>query len=174
MHDYSMISAGILAARPDYGDNIPSLEHECGKRAPGNNRGHPFYTRLKSNAVAYPFGNRRKPDTDDVLLDQKVKFTGHQFTFRQINYVDPETGIEYQFLTNSKKIKASEVAAIYKERWQIELFLKWIKQNLKVKSFLGSSSNAVLTQLWIALCVYLLLSYFKFMARDSAGRFLRS
>jgi len=134
-----------------------------------------FVTRLKSNSGAYQFGNRRKPDSENVLLDQKVKLPGHRFTFRQINYVDPETGIQYQFLTNSKKLKASEVAAIYKERWQIELFFKWIKQNLKVKTFLGTSPNAVLTQLWIALCVYLLLSYFKFMAkfRGSISEILR-
>ena len=124
-----------------------------------------FVTRLKSNAKAYTYGNRRKPDSPNVLEDQKIKLPGHQFTFRRIIYVDPETGIKYQFLTNSKKLKASEVAAIYKERWKIELFFKWIKQNLKVKTFLGTSANAVLTQLWIALCVYLLLSYFKFMAK---------
>ena len=124
-----------------------------------------FVTRLKSNAKAYKFGNRRKPDTDDVISDYKVKLTGHKGTFRQITYRDPETEIEYQFLTNSKKLKASEVAAIYKERWQIELFFKWIKQNLKIKTFLGTSENAVMTQLWIALCVYLLLSFFKFMAK---------
>lgn len=124
-----------------------------------------FVTRLKSNSGAYPFGNRRKPDSPQVLLDQKTKLPGHQATFRRIHYVDPETGKEYQFLTNSTKLKASEVAAIYKERWQIELFFKWIKQNLKVKTFLGTSANAVLTQLWIALCLYLLLSYLKFLAK---------
>lgn len=124
-----------------------------------------FVTRLKSNSGAYPFGNRRKSDSPSVLLDQKTKLPGHQFTFRRIHYVDPETGKEYQFLTNSTKLKASEVAAIYKERWQIELFFKWIKQNLKVKTFLGTSQNAVLTQLWIALCLYLLLSYLKFLAK---------
>jgi hypothetical protein len=124
-----------------------------------------FVTRLKSNAKVYGYGNRRKPDSPDVMEDQKVKLKGHTFTFRRIIYVDPETGITYQFLTNSKKLRASEIAAIYKERWQIELFFKWIKQNLKVKTFLGTSPNAVLTQLWIALCIYLMLAYFKFLAR---------
>ncbi|WP_176360061.1 IS4 family transposase [Desulfosediminicola ganghwensis] len=124
-----------------------------------------FVTRLKSNAKVYRYGNRRKPDSPYVLEDQKIKIPGYQFTFRRIIYVDPETGIEYQFVTNSRKLKASEVAAIYKERWQIELFFKWIKQQLKVKTFLGTSENAVLTELWIALCVYLMLSYFKFMAK---------
>jgi hypothetical protein len=124
-----------------------------------------FGTRLKRNATAYPFGNRRKPDSDAVIRDQKIKLKGQQSTFRLIQYVDPESGKEYEFLTNSIKLKASEVAAIYKERWKIELFFKWIKQNLKVKTFLGTSQNAVLTQLWIALCLYLLLSFFKFQAK---------
>ena len=100
-----------------------------------------------------------------MISDQKVKLPGYTYTFRRIDYVDPETGNEYQFLTNSTKLKASEVAAIYKERWKIELFFKWIKQNLKVKTFLGTSENAVLTQLWIALCIYLLLAYLKFRAK---------
>jgi hypothetical protein len=58
-----------------------------------------------------------------------------------------------------------ELLDIYKERWQIELFFKWIKQNLKIKTFLGTSSNAVLTQVWIALCVYLLVAYLNFKAK---------
>lgn len=134
-----------------------------------------FVTRLKSNAKVYTYGNRRKPDSPDVIEDQKVKFRGYQFTFRRIIYVDPETNITYQFLTNSRKLKASEVAALYKERWKIELFFKWIKQNLKVKTFLGTAANAVLTQLWIALCVYLMLAYFKFLAkfRGSLSELLR-
>jgi len=124
-----------------------------------------FVTRLKSNAKAYTYGNRRKPDSPDVIEDQKVKLRGYQFTFRRIIYVDPETQITYQFLTNSSNLKPSPVAALYKQRWKIELFFKWIKQNLKVKTFLGTTANAVLTQLWIALCVYMMLAYFKFMAK---------
>ncbi len=124
-----------------------------------------FITRLKRNSGVCQFSNRRKPDSEDVLSDYKVKLPGHQFTFRQITYRDPETGKVYRFLTNSKKLKTSEIAALYKERWKIELFFKWIKQNLKVKTFLGTSQDAVLTQLWIALCVYLLLCFFKFMAK---------
>ena len=122
-------------------------------------------TRLKTNAKYAEFGNRKKPDSPAVKEDFKIKLKGEQTDFRLIQYTDPETGIEYKFLTNSLKITASEVAALYKERWQIELFFKWIKQNLKVKTFLGTSINAVLTQVWIALCVYLLLSFLKFRAK---------
>ena len=66
-------------------------------------------------------------------------------------------------MTHHFKLAVSTIASIYKARWQIELFFKWIKQNLKIKSFLGASRNAVLTQIWIAMCVYLLLSDIKFL-----------
>ena len=66
------------------------------------------------------------------------------------------------FLTNNFKLAAKTIADIYKSRWQVELFFKWIKQNLKIKSFIGTSKNAVMTQIWIAMCVYLLLSFLKF------------
>ncbi len=63
------------------------------------------------------------------------------------------------------KLSAKTIADIYKSRWQIELFFKWIKQNLKIKTFIGTSKNAVMTQIWIAMCVYLILSYLKFQSR---------
>ena len=74
----------------------------------------------------------------------------------------PETGKHYIFLTNNFTLAAKTIADIYKARWQVELFFKWVKQNLKIKSFIGTSKNAVMTQIWIALCVYLLLSFIKF------------
>ena len=80
---------------------------------------------------------------------------------RRIGYKDAKTGIHYTFLTNNFKLAANTIADIYKARWQVELFFKWSKQNLKLKSFLGTSRNAVMTQIWIAMCVYLLLSYIK-------------
>jgi len=133
------------------------------------NRKITFVTRLKRNAIIYRFGNRRPTDSSTIKSDQKIKLKGQQADFRLIDFVDPDTGKEYQFLTNSLTLKATEVAALYKERWQIELFFKWIKQNLKVKTFFGTSRNAVLTQLWIALCVYLLLSFLKFKAKLGAS-----
>ena len=66
------------------------------------------------------------------------------------------------FLTNNFKLAAKTIADIYKSRWQVELFSKWIKQSLKIKSFIGTSKNAVMTQIWIAMCVYLVLSFLKF------------
>ena len=70
------------------------------------------------------------------------------------------------FLTNALDLAASTIAEVYRDRWQIELFFKWMKQNLRINSFLGTSRNAVLSQLWVALCVYLVLAYHRFLARN--------
>ena len=84
---------------------------------------------------------------------------------RMIIYKDGETGKVYEFITNNFRLAASTIAAIYKQRWQIELFFKWIKQNLKIKTFLGTSKNAVMAQVWIAMIYYLLLAYIKFISQ---------
>ena len=84
---------------------------------------------------------------------------------RRIVYRDQETGKQYTFLTNHFKLAARTIADVYKARWQVELFFKWIKQNLKIKSFVGTSKNAVMTQIWIALCVYLLIAFIKFQSK---------
>ncbi|MCF6282999.1 MAG: transposase, partial [Candidatus Polarisedimenticolaceae bacterium] len=78
---------------------------------------------------------------------------------------DPITGKHYIFLTNHFKLAAKTIADIYKARWDVELFFKWIKQNLKIKSFIGTSKNAVMTQIWVALCMYLLLAFIKFQSK---------
>ena len=80
-------------------------------------------------------------------------------------YQDPVTKNRYVFVTNNITWVAQTIADIYKSRWQIELFFKWIKQHLKVKRFVGRSKNAVMTQLWVAMCMYLLLAYLKFVMR---------
>ena len=69
------------------------------------------------------------------------------------------------FLTNNFSLSAYTISQIFQARWQIEIFFKWIKQNLKIKSFLGTSKNAVLTQIWVAMCYYLLLSYIKYQTK---------
>jgi len=80
-------------------------------------------------------------------------------------YYDKKTGKEYLFITNQFEWDAQTIADIYKERWQVKLFFKWIKQNLKLKSFFGNSENAVMTQIMIALWMYLLTSYLKFQSK---------
>jgi putative transposase len=126
-------------------------------------------TRLKSNAIVTPGRKRRGRKSPGVIADREIRLGKLAETFRLITYRDEETDILYQFVTNALDIPAQTVADLYKERWQIELFFKWIKQNLKVKSFLGTSMNAVKTQLWIALCAYLVLSFLKFQSKIGAS-----
>jgi len=130
-----------------------------------------FVTRLKSNARTRVVKRHAVVSGKGLTSDQTIEFTGPltakkcPIRLRRIGYRDPKTGKHYVFLTNNFKLAASTIADIYKQRWQIELFFKWIKQNLKIKSFVGTSRNAVMTQIWIALCVYLLLAYIKFQSR---------
>ena len=124
-----------------------------------------FVTRLKSNAIIENGPKRHGRKASGITTDREILLRGIKTPFRQINYTDPDTGKELRFVTNADHLDAKTVAELYKERWQIELFFKWIKQNLKVKTFLGTSRNAVLTQIWIALCVYLLLAFLKFRAK---------
>jgi putative transposase len=84
---------------------------------------------------------------------------------RRIRSRDPETGKYIVLLTNQFEWSAKTIAQIYKDRWQIELFFKALKQQLKVKSFVGTSKNALLSQLWVALIAYLLLCYLKFKSK---------
>ena len=130
-----------------------------------------FVTRLKKNAD-YRVVKRQKVNKQQGLTcDQSIEFTGSitakkcPIQLRRVGYRDPKTGKHYVFLTNNFKLSAKTIADIYKSRWQVELFFKWIKQNLKIKSFVGTSKNAVLTQVWIALCVYLILAFIKFQSK---------
>lgn len=133
-----------------------------------------FVTRQRKNA-RYRVIERRQVDRSKGLsCDQTIQLMGTKahncpIALRRVGFKDPETGIHYVFLTNNFHLAASTITAIYKSRWQVELFFKWIKQNLKIKSFLGTSRNAVMTQIWIALCVYLLLSYLKFASKISGS-----
>ena len=129
-----------------------------------------FVTRIKSNARYRVIERRPVLKSKGLTCDQTIEFTGVQtrkkcpIQLRRIGYRDPQTGKLYYFLTNNFKLAAKTIADIYKARWQVELFFKWIKQNLKIKSFVGTSKNAVLTQIWIALCVYLILAFLKFQS----------
>ena len=130
-----------------------------------------FVTRAKKNFKYEVIGQHKELKGKNVLQDQKVRLEGfyagkdYPETLRRIEYDDPEKKKKLVFLTNNFKLAASTIASIYKARWQIELFFKWIKQNLKIKSFLGTSKNAVMTQVWIAMCYYLLLTYIKYQTK---------
>jgi hypothetical protein len=128
-----------------------------------------FVTRLKRN-VRYRVKKRFWADrTSGITSDQLIQITGTKAScipilLRRVRFVNPEDGHAYEFLTNIMHLSALQIADIYKERWQVELFFKWIKGHLKIKSFLGTSRNAVLIQIFIALCAYLMLAFLKFIS----------
>jgi IS4 transposase len=124
-----------------------------------------FVTRLKSNARIKYLRKRSGRKAKGITLDRTIMLGDIPHPVRLVGYIDPETDKEYRFVTNDDHLDAKTIADLYKERWQIELFFKWINQNLKIKTFLGTSRNAVLTQTWIALFVYLLLALLKFKAQ---------
>ena len=133
-----------------------------------------FVTRQKTNAVYRVTERRRVNKSQGLSSDQTIVLTGTKGLLcpqplRRIGYRDPETKIHYVFLTNNFKLSAKTIADIYKERWQIEIFFRWIKQNLRIKAFIGNSRNAVMTQIYVALIAYLLLCMFKFMSKVSAS-----
>jgi hypothetical protein len=128
-----------------------------------------FVTRARANIDATIIEDR--PAERNVTFDRIVRLTGPRARrmgvkpLRVVGYTCPDTGRQYAFLTNIDHLSAQTIADIYKSRWQIELFFKWLKQNLKLKGFLGTSRNAVLSQIWAALCICLLLAYLKFASR---------
>lgn len=140
-----------------------------------------FVTRQRTNAKYRVVARRKTNRTQGVTSDQIIELTGLQFKdkglpqLRRIGYRDAETGKHYVFLTNHFGLSAKTIASVYKDRWQVELFFKAIKQNLKIHAFVGNSRNAVLTQIWIALCTFLMLSYLKFLSKTgwSEQRILR-
>ena len=133
-----------------------------------------FVTRQKTNAVFRVTERRQVNKNQGLCSDQTIVLTGSKghlcpHPLRRIGYRDPQTKKHYVFLTNNFKLSAKTIADIYKERWQIEIFFRWIKQNLKIKAFVGNSRNAVMTQIYVALIAYLLLCMFKYLSKISVG-----
>jgi len=126
-------------------------------------RGSWFVTRLKSCSDFQIVKTIDISATQAVRGDYRIKLTGvkarNQYPgeLRMVAYHDDEYDRDYRFLTNNMELTAQEIADIYKARWQVELFFKWIKQNLKIKTFWGTSPNAVRIQIWVALVLFLLL-----------------
>ncbi len=108
------------------------------------------------------YQNKGQGVTSDQLIEMKSK---PGLKLRRVGYKDPETGKHYKFLTNNFDLDPKTIADIYRERWEIEIFFRWIKQNLRIKTFVGRSENAVLTQIYVALILYLLLALLKFMSK---------
>ena len=136
-----------------------------------HNDGVFFVTRAKSNMNYEITGQHKMPNKKGLIDDVSIMLCGYyqkQYypqNLRLVTWRDEEKNRDFLFLTNNFKLAASTIAAIYKARWQVELFFKWIKQNLKIKSFLGTSRNAVMTQIWVAMSYFLLLTYVKFQTR---------
>jgi len=130
-----------------------------------------FVTRVKGNMKYEVTGQHKPSKNKQVLRDDLVQLTGYYTKkkypeeLRLVGYQDPKTEKYYEFLSNNRSLSSKTIADIFKSRWQIELFFKWIKQNLKIKSFLGTSPNAVLSQIWVAMCYYLLLTYIKYQTK---------
>jgi hypothetical protein len=130
-----------------------------------------FVTRAKDNLNYTVTGQQKTLKNKGVLADETIALNvfysqkDFPFPLRLIRFHDEEQNRTFEFLTNNFQLSAATIAGIYKARWHIEAFFKFIKQNLKVKTFLGTSKNAVLTQLWVAMCYVLLLAYIKFQTK---------
>jgi hypothetical protein len=123
-----------------------------------------FVVRTKSNVLLQRRYSHPANRATGVCSDQTVVLASlesasiYPDALRKVAYVDAETGKRLVFLTNNFALPAATIAAIYKQRWQVELFFKWIKQHLRIKAFYGTSENAVKTQIWIAVSVYVLVA----------------
>ena len=135
------------------------------------NKGIFFVSRIRNNALYRVIKRNDHSQYPNVTSDQIIEYSGAKsrkemlLPIRRIGYRDPDTKNHYVFITNNLSWSAQTIADIYKQRWQVELFFKWIKQNLKIKTFLGNTENAVKTQIFAALCTYLIVAYIKFQGR---------
>jgi len=126
-----------------------------------------FVTRAKSNFQCKRRYSRPVDKTSGLRCDQTIVLTGvrsredYPEAMRRVVYRDAETNKRFVFITNNFPLPAFTIAQLYKARWQVELFFKWIKQHLRIKAFYGTSENAVKTQIWIAVCVYVLVAIVK-------------
>ena len=126
-----------------------------------------FVTRAKDNMVYEVVSSNKVDKQTGVISDEYVRLTGYKSSreypenFRMVTYEDFSTGVVYRFITNNFELPSITISELYRERWNVELFFKWIKQHLKIKSFYGTTRNAVYSQIWIAICTYLLIAIAK-------------
>jgi transposase len=140
-----------------------------------------FVTRAKDNMNYRRLYSHPKDASKGIIYDQTIVLNNYYASkdypekMRRIKFKDSESGKELIFLTNNFQLDAADIAQLYKHRWKIELFFKWIKQHLKIKSFWGHSENAVKTQVWIAVSVYVLaaIAKKKFMLKQSLYEILQ-
>jgi hypothetical protein len=165
LHDVNILDYLVLEAGAFYVMDRGYLDFE--RLATMDDAKAFFVTRAKSNTKTKRRYSRPVDRTTGLICDQTVVLTGFytQQDFdrplRRIKFNDPETGKSLVFLTNNFALPALTIARLYKYRWQVELFFKWIKQHLRIKAFFGTTENAVKTQIWIAICVYVLVAIVK-------------
>ena len=134
-----------------------------------------FVVRTKSNVILQRRYSHPVDKATGVRSDHTVVLTAigsvkvYPEALRRVSYLDVETGKRFKFLTNNFTLPAITIAQIYKSRWQVELFFKWIKQHLRIKAFYGTSENAVKTQIWIAVSVYVLVAIIRKRLRLEAS-----
>lgn len=147
----------------------------CFKTLANINKNRAFFvTRIKTN-TKYKTLEKKKVTGNEILKDCLISFTGVKSSdypelVRLVRFKDPEDNKVYDYITNSITLAASTIANIYKSRWDVELFFKWVKQNLKIKTFIGTSKNAVLIQIWVAAIAYLLTEYLRFISKTGFSR----
>jgi IS4 transposase len=162
MHDVNILDEILLEAGAFYVMDRGYLDFE---RLYGFTAAAAFFVvRSKSNVVLQRRYSHAVDKTTGVRSDQTVILTAldsattYPDPLRRVSYLDVETRKRFKFLTNNFALPALTIAHIYKARWQVELFFKWIKQHLRIKAFYGTSENSVKTQIWIAVSVYVLVA----------------
>lgn len=165
MHDVNVLDMIVFLAGAFYVMDRGYLDYARLYRI--HRSGAYFLIRAKKNLRFERIYSAKVDKAKGLRCDQTIRFTGFYTSkdypekLRRIKYHDSETGRTLVFLTNNFELKAMEVAMLYKHRWFIETFFKWIKQHLKIKSFWGTSRNAVKTQIWIAISVYVTIMILK-------------
>jgi hypothetical protein len=162
-HNFTLPAGSIVAVDRGY--------YDFDLFAQWNNSGVFFVTRLKSNATYEVVKDCPLPQHSNVLSDQLIHFTGYQSRqkfpglLRRVVVWDEDNQREIELLTNHLRFGATTIGRIYRDRWEIELFFKVLKQHLKIKTFVGTSPNALKTQIWTALIALLLLKYLQFRSK---------
>ena len=165
MHDVNILDQLVPEAGAFYVMDRGYLDFE--RLARLDDAGSFFVTRAKSNLKARRRYSRSVDRSTGLVCDQTVLLTGFYSRqgfdrpLRRIKFNDPQTGKRLVFLTNNFALDALTIAKLYKCRWQVELFFKWIKQHLRIKAFFGTSENSVKSQIWIAVSVYVLIAIVK-------------
>jgi len=126
-----------------------------------------FVSKLKRNIKYKVTGQHTETLKKGILSDEKIRPANKKYKkeLRLVRFYDEESGAIIEFVTNNFKLAPYTIYKIYKTRWDIEIFFRWIKQELKIKSFLGTSKNAVLSQVWVAMIYYLILTYIKYQSK---------